>query len=203
MIGTRGKRVLSTVVSLAGLMSAAGLRAEKAICNTYERIAYSDVSTNCVLDLSMPDSRGYATIVWLHGGGLQKGHRHHLVGLDRTKYASAAVEYRLVPEGTYTNCVEDAAAAVAWTLEHIAEYGGDPKKVFLGGHSAGGWLTYMVGMDPRWLKTHGHAPSDLAGLLPISGQATKATLKNKVYTYACSITTRRNLANPRFAAAGI
>ena len=140
---------------------------------TIERIAYSRASTNCVLDLSVPSEKGFSTLVWLHGGGLQAGHRHHLVGFDLNRYGSAAVEYRLVPEGTYTNCLEDAAAAVAWVIKHITEFGGDPEKVFVGGHSAGGWLTYMVGMDPRWLNAHDCSPERLSGLLPISGQATK------------------------------
>jgi len=68
--------------------------------------------------------------------------------------------------------IEDAAAAVAWTVKHIAEYGGDPKKVFVGGHSAGGYLTLMVGMDPRWLQPYGLSPASLAGLLPVSAQVT-------------------------------
>ena len=135
-------------------------------------IVYSQAATNCVLDLTTPRERGFATLVWFHGGGLTQGHRNLPSGFDTNRYAAVSVEYRLVPQGTYTNCVEDAAAAVAWTLDHIAEYGGDPKRVFVGGHSAGGWLTYLVGMDSRWLKAHGHSPDELAGLLPISGQTT-------------------------------
>ena len=135
-------------------------------------IAYSQAATNCVLDLSVPSGKGFATLVWLHGGGLTAGHRQHLPGFDTNAFASVAVEYRLVPEGTFANTVEDTAAAVAWTLDHIAEYGGDPRKVFVGGHSAGGWLTYMVGYDPRWLRARGHSIDELAGLIPLSGQAT-------------------------------
>ena len=48
-----------------------------------------------------------------------------------------------------------AAAAVAWTLRHIGEYGGDSNKVFVSGMSAGGYLTMMVGMDSKWLAAHG------------------------------------------------
>ena len=70
------------------------------------------------------------------------------------------------------DCIEDAAAAVAWTLKNIASYGGDPKRVYVAGHSAGAYLSMMVGMDPRWLAKWGHKPTDLAGICPISGQAT-------------------------------
>ena len=86
-----------------------------------------------------------------------------------------AVDYRLLGKGAKTgvDCIEDAAAAVAWTIMHIAEYGGNPKKVFVSGMSAGGYLTMMVGMDPKWLAAHGIKNTALAGLVPISGQATK------------------------------
>ena len=66
-----------------------------------------------------------------------------------------------------------ALAAIAWTLEHIAEYGGSPRKVFVAGHSAGGYLTCMAGMDARRLAKYGHSPTELAGLIPVSGQVTK------------------------------
>jgi len=68
--------------------------------------------------------------------------------------ASVSAGYRLLVDGkaTPTDCVSDAGAVVAWTLKHIAEYGGDPKKVFVSGSSGGGYLTLMVGMDPKWLS---------------------------------------------------
>ena len=56
--------------------------------------------------------------------------------------------------------------------KHIAEYGGDPTKVYVAGHSAGGYLTAMLALDPKYLKTFGCDPHDLAGYLPISGQMT-------------------------------
>ncbi|MEL6898036.1 MAG: alpha/beta hydrolase, partial [Planctomycetota bacterium] len=80
-----------------------------------------------------------------------------------------AVNYRLHPKVKSPTYIQDAAAAVAWTLDHIDEYGGDPARVFVSGHSAGGYLTSMVGFDPRWLKRFGHVPSDVAGLVPLSG----------------------------------
>jgi acetyl esterase/lipase len=56
------------------------------------------------------------------------------------------------------DCIADAAASVAWTLANIGNYGGDPKKIFVTGISAGGYLTAMVGMDARWLVPHGFKP---------------------------------------------
>lgn len=66
--------------------------------------------------------------------------------------------------------IEDAASAVAWTVKHIAEYGGIPRKVLVGGHSAGGYLTLMTGVDAKWLAPYDLSPGSLAGPLPVSAQ---------------------------------
>lgn len=130
---------------------------------------------NCRLDLRYPATNGFATVVWFHGGGLVHG-RRYFVGIQDKSIAQVAVDYRLMDQTNGlqgVDCIRDAAAAVAWTLRHIAEYGGDPKKVYVSGHSAGGYLTMMVGMDPQYLAEFGFKPADLAGIVPISGQATK------------------------------
>ena len=70
------------------------------------------------------------------------------------------------------DCVADAAAAAAWVVEHIADYGGDPRLIFVAGHSAGGYLTSMIGLDKRWLAPYGIDPDEaFAALIPYSGQA--------------------------------
>ena len=68
-----------------------------------------------------------------------------------------------------TDCIEDAAAAVGWVHHNIASFGGDPKRIYLTGHSAGGYLALMVGMAPKYLAPYGLTPADLAGLMPLSG----------------------------------
>lgn len=128
--------------------------------------------TQCVLDLRYPAKRtGYATVVWFHGGGLTAGHRH-FIDLKRPEIAIAAVGYRLSPKGKLPSFLEDAAAATAWVIRNIAQYGGDSNKVFVAGHSAGGYLTAMIGMDPKWLAADGISNLQLAGLIPVSGQMT-------------------------------
>ena len=129
----------------------------------------------CKLDIRyLKGSTGFPTVVWFHGGGLTAGGKH-LVRFSDATFGEVAANYRLMnaTNGVQgADCIDDAAAAVAWTLEHIAEYGGDPKKVFVSGMSAGGYLTMMVGMAPQYLRKYGHSISELAGIAPISGQAT-------------------------------
>jgi acetyl esterase/lipase len=126
----------------------------------------------CRLDLRYPaDRKGFATVVWFHGGGLTGGKRH-FIDLGDPGIAVAAVGYRLSPKAAHPAYLEDAAAAVAWTLRNIQQYGGDPAKVFVAGHSAGGYLSALVGMDPRWLAAQGLSIHQLAGLIPVSAQVT-------------------------------
>lgn len=128
----------------------------------------------CRLDFRYPKgAKAFRTLVWLHSGGLTHGARHW-VALADTNIAQVAVSYRLLGKDAKRgeDCIEDAAAAVAWTLRHVAEYGGDPARVYVAGHSAGAYLSMMVGMDPRWLARWGFRPTDLAGICPISGQTT-------------------------------
>lgn len=85
-------------------------------------------------------------------------------------FAVVAVNYRLSPKAKNPAYTDDAAAAVAWTCKHIEEYGGSPKRVFVTGHSAGGYLTLMVGLDKSYLRKYGVDADSIAAYLPISGQ---------------------------------
>ena len=136
--------------------------------------------SQCRLDLRYPtDRRGFATVVWFHGGGLTGGKRH-FIDLKAPEIAVAAVGYRLSPRVAHPGYLEDAAAAAAWVIKNIAQYGGDPQKVFVAGHSAGAYLAAMIGMDPRWLAVRGVSHMQLAGLIPISGQMTTHFLVKKL-----------------------
>ena len=135
-------------------------------------------ANKCRVDIRWPVGvTNFATVINIHGGGLVKGGKHFPPWpeevKDRDPVAFVAVGYRLLTNATPQECVGDAAAAVAWTLKHIAEYGGDPKKVFVTGISGGGYQSAMIGMDPKWLKPYGYKPTDLAGIAPLTGQMTK------------------------------
>jgi acetyl esterase/lipase len=131
-----------------------------------------EVRRQCVLDLYHPDDgTGFATVVWLHGGGLTTGGRSIPLALRGQGLAVVGVDYRLHPQVKAQVSIEDAAAAVAWTVRHINRFGGDPGKVFVCGHSAGGYLAAMIGLDKRWLATHQLDADTLAGIVPLSCQA--------------------------------
>ncbi len=126
----------------------------------------------CRLDVYFPvDDREFATVVWFHGGGLTGGNRSVPEGLKQKGIAVVAANYRLSPQAKSPEYIEDAAAAVAWTFGNIDKYGGSTRRIFVSGHSAGGYLTSMVGLDRRWLAVHGVNADDIAGLIPYSGQS--------------------------------
>ena len=129
----------------------------------------------CKLDLYLPSAKiGFATLVWFHGGGLEIGNKTDVNAMARSlARAGVAVvcpEYRLSPRAKYPTYVQDAAAAFAWTQAHIHTYGGDPNALFIGGHSAGGWLALMVGLDAHYLAAVHSDLSNIAGIISVSGQ---------------------------------
>ena len=124
----------------------------------------------CRLDVYHPKHiKHFPTVVWFHGGGLKAGNRKVPEELREKGIAIVAVNYRLHPKVKSPAYIEDAAAAVAWTFRNIEKYGGSSKRIYVSGHSAGGYLTSMVGLDKRWLAIHKIDPNAIAGLIPYSG----------------------------------
>jgi acetyl esterase/lipase len=129
----------------------------------------------CRLDVYLPPGRkGFPTLVWFHGGALKAGDKKDIariaLSLAQEGLALVAVEYRLSPKATYPAYIQDGAAAFAWARAHISGYGGDPARLYIGGHSAGAYLALMIGLDPRYLTAAGLSLSSIAGIIPISGQ---------------------------------
>ena len=143
---------------------------------TDKGILYSDkdkyARKRCRLDIYHPVQKGkYPVVVWFHGGGLTQGERFVPQELEEQGLVVVAAGYRLMPKCRIEDCIDDAAAAVSWTIRNIEAYGGDPDKIFVAGHSAGGYLTEMIGLDKSWLGAYGVDANSLAGLFPFSGQA--------------------------------
>jgi acetyl esterase/lipase len=128
------------------------------------------IKSRAKLDIYYPKQGShFSTVVWFHGGGLSGGNKHIPQGLLEQGIAVIAVNYRLYPKVKAPVYIQDAAASVAWAFQNIEKYGGDKNKIFLSGHSAGGYLASMVGLDKSYLAVHSINANDLAGLIPFSG----------------------------------
>lgn len=135
-------------------------------------IPYRGGEPRCVMDIFYPenDSVLKPVIIWFHGGGLTGGERFIPEQLKTGDYVVVAPGYRLLPNVELSDCIDDAAAVTAWVMDNIRQYGGNPDEIFVSGHSAGGYLTSMIGLDKKWLRKYGKDPDSLAGLIPYSGQ---------------------------------
>lgn len=141
---------------------------------TIGNISYKSGDTytdeRCKLDIRTPEKKGtYPVVVWFHGGGLTGGNKYFPHELMHHEIVLVAPNYRLSPEVAVTDCIDDAAAAVSWVFEHIEQYGGDTERVIVSGHSAGGYLTSMIGLDNEWLKKYGTDANNIQALFPFSG----------------------------------
>jgi acetyl esterase/lipase len=131
----------------------------------------SYVKEQCVLDIYKPIGKTNSpVIVWFHGGGLTGGTKNIPKELLDYGYLIVSVEYRLSPKVKAPAYIEDAAASTAWVFKNIEKYSGNVKQIFLSGHSAGGYLDLMIGLDNKWLAKHNINTSSLAGLIPLSPQ---------------------------------
>jgi len=152
-------------------------KSDAAEYNTIENILYRNgdnltdyMMERCRLDVYYPTGvKNFPTVVWFHGGGLTQGSRSIPDGLRKKGIAVVAVNYRLSPHVKSPAYIEDAAAAVAWTIRNIEAHGGSSKHVFVSGHSAGGYLTSMIGLDTRYLAAYDIDADQIAGLIPFSG----------------------------------
>ncbi len=145
---------------------------------TISDISYYSTTTDqyqksqCKLDIYYPkDKKAFATVIWLHGGGLSAGSKYFPKELLNQGFAIVSVGYRLIPKAQNQSYLDDAAAATAWVIQNIAKYGGNSQKIVLSGHSAGCYLALMISLDKNYLAKYNANPNQLAKLVSISGQA--------------------------------
>lgn len=126
------------------------------------------------LDVYRPhEARQAPVMVFWYGGSWQQGAKdyYRFVGqsLARRGFVAMLPDYRLAPDHPFPAFVEDAASAVRWARDRAEEFGGDPNRIYISGHSAGGHSALMLALDPRYLNVVGLAPSDLAGVVSLAG----------------------------------
>jgi acetyl esterase/lipase len=123
------------------------------------------------LDVYVPldDALVRPVVLFFFGGSWNSGNRgdYQFVGdaLAAKGFVVVIADYRLYPQVRYPDFLFDSAQAAAWTFGHLGDYGGDAKRVYVMGHSAGAYNAAMLALDPRWLASR----KSLAGLIGLAG----------------------------------
>jgi acetyl esterase/lipase len=141
-------------------------------------VAYGDDPLQA-LDVYSPAAPGpHPIVVMVHGGGWSRGDKSNPAVVDAKShdfvnhgYVFISANYRLVPQVTPVSQAEDLAAALAFVKAHATEYGGDPRRMVLMGHSAGAHLSALVATDPNYLRARGLEPASLSGVVLLDGAA--------------------------------
>ena len=127
-----------------------------------------------VLDIHSPKAaKSLPVVFWIHGGGWQAGDKTSVQikpkAFTDSGFVFVSTNYRLLPEFTMDSIVTDIALSLAWVHQHIAEYGGDPNRLLVMGHSAGAQLAALVSIDHRLLKAHNVPLSAIKACVPVDG----------------------------------
>jgi acetyl esterase/lipase len=128
----------------------------------------------CRLDVYQPETgSGHPVMIYVYGGSWRNGNKELYAPAAQRLLPSGFVlvipDYTLFPQAVYPRQTEEIAAAIAWTFEHISDYGGDPRRVVLVAQSAGAQIAGLALLEPRWLAAYGHLSAELRGFIGISG----------------------------------
>jgi acetyl esterase/lipase len=122
---------------------------------------------------SPPSGMGHPVVFFVHGGSWKDFHKELFAPVAMKLLPEDIVtvipDYTLHPDAGYEQMSDEVAAALSWTLERIEEYGGDPGRVVVVGHSAGAHLAGPAVMDPRFLAAYGHSHSEVCAFVGMSG----------------------------------
>jgi acetyl esterase/lipase len=138
-------------------------------------IPYADpAQERQVLDVySPPKAKDLPVVFWIHGGGWQAGDKSSVQKKPQAfmgkGFVFVSTNYRLLPQVEMETIVRDVARSIRWVHDHIAEYGGDPRRLLVMGHSAGAQLAALVSIDDRYLKAEGLSLEIIKGCVPVDG----------------------------------
>jgi acetyl esterase/lipase len=162
------KRVSQLLIAFA-LLSGAQAQDVK------RNIPYADPAHDRqVLDVYSPaHAKDRPVVFWIHGGGWETGDKTSVqikpqAFVDKG-FVFVSTNYRLLPSVDMGTIVRDIAKSIRWVHDHIADYGGDPNRVFVMGHSAGAQLAALVCTDDRYLKAEGLSLAMIKGCVPVDG----------------------------------
>ena len=137
-------------------------------------IPYGDEHQRQVLDVYAPEgAKNLPVMFWIHGGGWQAGDKNDVAHkpkvLTERGFIFISTNYRLLPDVTMDVLTRDVAKSLGWVHRNIAKHGGDPQRIFVGGHSAGAQLAALLCTDDRYLETEGVSFDVLKGCVPVDG----------------------------------
>jgi arylformamidase len=127
-----------------------------------------------VLDVYSPlHAKNLPVVFWIHGGGWQTGDKTSVQKKPQAfvdkGFVFVSTNYRLLPQVDMGTIVRDIAKSIHWVHDHVAEYGGDPQRLLIMGHSAGAQLAALVCIDDRYLKAEGLSLAIIKGCVPVDG----------------------------------
>jgi arylformamidase len=127
-----------------------------------------------VLDIYAPDgAKKLPVVFWIHGGGWQTGDKTSVQIKPRVftehGFVFVSTNYRLLPQVEMGELIRDVAKSLGWVRKNIAQYGGDPGRILVMGHSAGAQLAALLCTDDRYLKAEGVPFEVLKGCVPVDG----------------------------------
>ena len=137
-------------------------------------LAYATAHERQVLDVyAAAGAKDLPVVFWIHGGGWQAGEKTEVKEKPRVfmerGFVFVSTNYRLLPTVDMETLTRDVAKSLGWVYAHIAEHGGDPRRVFVMGHSAGAQLAALICTDDRYLKAEGVPFSVIKGCVPVDG----------------------------------
>jgi acetyl esterase/lipase len=159
--------------SFAKLLFALAILSEARAQDVKRDIPYGDRERQVLDVYSSPGAKNRPVVFWIHGGGWQVGDKSDVQEKPRVfvekGFVFVSTNYRLLPHVDMATIVRDIARSIRWVHDHIAEYGGDPNRLLVMGHSAGAQLAALVCTDERYPKEEGMSLSIIKGCVPVDG----------------------------------
>jgi arylformamidase len=173
--------LILTVLTLSGC-AAFDIQNARDKAEIYENISYIPGSSNSryLMDLFIPrGKKDFPTVIFVHGGywtGQDKSYYRAFTGLysnfgialAKRGIGAVITDYRLSPEVNIDGELQDVLNSIKWTVNNIGKYRGNPAKLILAGHSAGGHMIALIGANPELYKTAGIDATKIKGYLPLS-----------------------------------
>jgi acetyl esterase/lipase len=141
------------------------------------------------------DVHGRPIVVFFYGGSWQNGSRNDYLfvgaALASRGFVAVLPDYRTYPETVFPGFIQDAAAAVRWARDHAREFGGDPSRLYIMGHSAGAQIAVLLATDGRYLAAQRLSKRDVRGVIGLAGPYDFLPLTDPVLEQVFPVGSRR------------